>query len=524
MEAPDAEIEKFPSFRILEINREKNPITYFGFNRAFPERNSGIYFRVKERKKTLNRRPAPLSDNGNGSEGFLRSVSLRWEYWNGENWAFFSVNDYTDNFHESGFVEFNRPSDFSSKSEFGRELFWLRLIHEYGSFETSPRITAIHLNSVFALNRQTYYNEMLGSSSGTPGEEFSFIHGPLLPGIEIMVKETAFPPVEEREMIISEEGTNAIQVLKGSDGSEEVWIRYHQVPNFYSSTSKSRHYCLDYTGNRIIFGNGTRGIIPPRLKNSIKAGRYYTGGGTIGNVGRSTVSIIRENIPYIAEVINHYPAEGGADIESLDDLKSRATGIFKNLNRAVTSEDYEWLAREASSSVARARCLSKTGSDGEVVVVILPHPDTREFNLKHDLYPTSELLRRVREFLNARKLVGTKLKVEPPLYRGVDINLKLVLKKGISELQIVLDQIELTLRRCLHPITGGPSGEGWGFGVPLAKSDIFGVLETIDSIYFVEEIEIVDTGTGLATDKLVIDEDSLISVSRINIQERKNQY
>jgi hypothetical protein len=515
---------KVDYYSIIKINKEENPITYFGFDSRIPDKDFGVYFRIKEHRKTVMERPEPITDEMlSTKQAGRRSISLKWEYWNGKDWMSLGINDYTDNFHESGFVNFNCPADLDVRNEFGRELHWIRVIHEYGSFEISPRILSVHLNSVYALNRQTHSNELLGSSTGALNQEFPILHEPLLPEIEIAVKEHDVPTYEEKLILLAEEGEDVIQIKKGVDGSEEVWIRYHQVPNFYSSTSKSRHYMIDYINNIVCFGNGINGIIPPRMKNNIKAVRYYTGGGTNGNVGRRTISILRENIPYIAEVINHYPAEGGADIESLDDLKRRASRMFKNLNRAVTAEDYEWLAKEASSSVARAKCQSRTGKYGEIILIVLPNPDSDDFDITQDLYPTSELLRRVRDYLSARKLVGTKLKVEAPVYRSITINIKLVYRKDISELQIVNEQVELCLRRFLHPITGGSLGEGWEFGMPLTKNDIFTVLEGIDAVHFIEEIGIVDNAAGMTVEKLVIDEDSLISVFKVNIQERKNQ-
>ncbi|MCL1864388.1 MAG: putative baseplate assembly protein [Spirochaetes bacterium] len=517
----EAKVKYYP---IIEVNKEDHPITYFGFDQRFPEKDFGIYFRIKEHRRTGVKRPEAAADDIiPAKQENRRNISLKWEYWNGQSWTALGINDYTDNFHESGFVNFNCPGDLENKIEFGHGLYWIRIIHEYGSFEISPRILAIHLNSIYALNRQTYLDEILGSSTGALSQEFSLLHGPLLPDIEISVKENDIPTAEEREILIAEEGEDVIQIKKGADGSEEIWIRYHQMPNFYSSTSKSRHYMVDYINNKICFGNGINGIIPPRLKNNIRASKYYTGGGTKGNVGNRTVAILRENIPYIADVNNYYPAEGGADIESLDDLKRRASRMFKNLNRAVTAEDYEWLAKEASSSVARAKCLSKTGKNGEVILIVLPNPDTDDFDLSKDIYPTSELLRRVRDYLNIRKLVGSKLKVESPSYRSITVDLKLVYRKGIAETQIAYEQIEMSLRRFLHPITGGPLGEGWEFGMPLTKNDIFTVLEGIDSVHFIEEIEIIDNDTGMPVDKLILDEDSLISVSKVNIQERKTQ-
>ena len=516
--------KKAKFFNIFEINKEKCPITYLGLNRKFPEGSNSIYFRINEKKKALPERSNLPDQLGLAIKKGKRAVSLKWEYWDGSMWKLLSVNDYTDHFHQSGFIEFNSPEDMVSKSEFGKNLYWIRLIHESGSFEINPRILAIELNSTYAYNQHTYKNELLGSSNGAPSQEFNLLHWPVLPGIEVVIRESEVPPSDEREMVFEEEGENAIQIMKNPDGKDEVWIRYHQVPNFYVAGPKSRHYVIDYLNNKIIFGNGTNGIIPPRLKNNVKVAIYRTGGSSHGNVGYHTVSLLRENIPYIAGVNNPYSAEGGADLEDLESLKARATNIFKNLNRAVTAEDYEWLSREASSSVARAKCLSKPGKNGEVVVLIVPRPDSSDIDLKSELHPTSELLRRVKEFLGSRKLVGTRLKVEAPVYVKAAIIAKVVFKKEISDIQVLKDQVELEIRRFLNPIVGGPDGNGWPFGVPLAKNDIYGILEKIDGVYYIEDIELINDETGVSVEKIELEEDNLIYLSKVNIQERRIQF
>lgn len=346
----------------------------------------------------------------------------------------------------------------------------------------------------------------------------------MLPGIQIIVKEHELPPADERELIFSEEGKDAIITKKDVDGKDEIWIRYHEVENFYASTSKSRHYCVDYQNNIIIFGDGLKGVIPPRIKNNIRIVRYFTGGGLSGNVGANTINTLREKIPFISEVANYYSAEGGSDIEDIERLKTRATHVFKNLNRAVTIEDFEWLATESSTSVARAKCLSKCSKNGEVVVVIVPRQDYNDFDFNKKLYPTSELLRRVKEYLNVRKLIGTKLRIEPPTYKNISIDLRIVFKKDISELQQLKERIELSLKRYLNPITGGQKGQGWEFGFALSKNDIFNILEKIEGIYYIEDIEIRDIDAGIEVDKLVLEEDELIFVEKINIIEREYQF
>jgi phage-related baseplate assembly protein len=523
----EEETKKKESFILFRINMEKNPITYFGFKGDFPHGDMGIYFKINEQKRVNPQRGTLISfkDIGIRTSRRKRQITLRWEYWDGSHWKKLSVNDYTDSFHESGFIEFRAPDNLKEKLEFGKKLNWMRLIFESGSFEIQPRILNIILNSVYAKNHHTYYNEVLGSSNGMPSQVFDIFHGPVLPGVELYVKEECMPPANETNLIIYEEGDDAVQKKEAQNGNkEEIWIRYHEVENFYASGSISRHYCVDYINNKVLFGDGKRGVIPPRLKNNIKIARYMTGGGVIGNVGAHTLTVLRENIPYIKGVINYFPGEGGSDLEDIESLKSRATSVFKNLNRAVTAEDYEWLALESSTSVGRAKCLSKGSKDGEVVVIIVPRPESKHFDIKEKLIPSSELLRRVKEFLDVRRLIGTKLKVESAAYKSITINIKLVFQKDVSEVQILKERVEGCIRRFIHPTIGGQDRKGWPFGLALVKNDIYNALEMVEGIYYIEEIEIIDNDVAISVEKLVLDEDSLISVENVNIFDRKSQF
>ena len=58
----------------------------------------------------------------------------------------------------------------------------------------------------------------------------------------------------------------------------------------------------------------------------------------------------------------------------------------------------------------------------------------------------------------------------------------------------------------------------------LTKNEIFNVLEKINGIYYIEEIEIRDTEAGIEVEKLILEEDELIYIDKINIIEREYQY
>ena len=205
---------------------------------------------------------------------------------------------------------------------------------------------------------------------------------------------------------------NELEIIRKDCGAEpyyekgdEIWVRYTEVENFYSSNTFSRHYVVDYSCGKILFGDGEKGVNPPKGKFNILMKSYHTGGGTIGNVAKNTLQGLIQSIPFISSCTNPFPAEGGADMESIDSLKGRAAGAFKSLQRAVTAEDFQWLAREASSSVGRSYCLNKRNAKNEVCTIIIPvRPAGVGYEVK--LIPSRELIRRVKEFLNERKLVG----------------------------------------------------------------------------------------------------------------------
>ena len=85
---------------------------------------------------------------------------------------------------------------------------------------------------------------------------------------------------------------------------------------------------------------------------------YRTGGGRPGNVARGALRILRTSIPYVTRVENRHPARGGVDAETIEEAKVRGPILLRTGNRAVTTEDYEVLAREAAPEIARVRAVA----------------------------------------------------------------------------------------------------------------------------------------------------------------------
>jgi hypothetical protein len=115
------------------------------------------------------------------------------------------------------------------------------------------------------------------------------------------------------------------------------------------SESDSLHFTIDIDENdqaAVVFGDGWFGAIPPRGA-TVKV-TYRVGGGTTGNVPADAIVSIVE-APALAKlgakVTNRTAATGGADRESIEHAVAQAPAVFRSQGRAVTTDDYEALAR-----------------------------------------------------------------------------------------------------------------------------------------------------------------------------------
>jgi predicted phage baseplate assembly protein len=375
-------------------------------------------------------------------------------------------------------------------------------------------IMAVFTNAVYAQNRTSYKNEIAGSGTGAPAQIVGPTHTPLLPGLILYVDEGSIPPTNELDMMASE-GITEPYIIE----EEAVWVRYKEVDNFYSSGSFSRHFMVDYREQKIYFGDGQRGINPPRRKFNIRIALYSTGGGVAGNVAAGTLRTLTQSIPFVAGCDNPFPAEGGADMETVDNLKARAAGVFKSLQRAVTAEDFQWLARESSASVGRAWCLNEKNQQGEIVIIIIPVMPSKTA-LEQKLVPSRELIRRVSVYLEDRKLVGTKIRVQGPVYRVFNILLTLVFKSDVLDVERLKKSIDTSLRGFFHAVIGG-SGEGWDFGRSVTGGAILKQLEKVNGILSVDEARLFDVDAGVVVDKLVLKVDEIPFLEEVRIENRR---
>ncbi len=184
----------------------------------------------------------------------------------------------------------------------------------------------------------------------------------------------------------------------------------------------------------------------------------------------------------------------------------RAPRILRNQTRAVTADDFEYLAMEASPEVARAKCLAAggTSTDGHAIppgvvrlllvprVEVLDRPIPRE-----QLALLSTLRSAVQAYLDERRLLAMRVKITSPEYLQVVVETEVRVKPE-RDFEKVINGVKQNLYRFINPVCGGPKGQGWPFGRGLFPSEVSSVIQSTPDVDYIEDTKIflVDWETG----------------------------
>lgn len=434
---------------------------------------------------------------------------LAWEYWDGERraWVQFSRQPESDAWLEQdgtrglnlrGDVVLHIPRTAAEATIAMREAFWVRCRviegdDTTGAYTASPQLAAVDVYTVggaaMASNITRIVGEVIGTSNGKPGQAMKVSRVPML-------------PLEQGETVEVQREDNA------------GWEPWQQVSDFSRSGQNDKHFVCDPVTGEIIFGPVVRspggetrayGATPP-AGMAVRLTSYRHGGGPQGNVGRGTLTTLKSSIPYVASVTNRRVASGGVDPESIESAKLRGPQTLRTRNRAVTEEDFESLAREASPSVRRAACIQprEVGTEGDplpgvVRVLLVPTLPSSAGKVVRpdDLRLPRELVEQVKSYLDERRLLTTVLVVTQPDYVWVSVEARVKTRRGADPEQ-VRQAVEERLYRFIHPIHGGADGQGWPFGRSLFVAELYSQLQAVGGVEYTQEIKLypVDPATG----------------------------
>ncbi|MEO1061303.1 MAG: putative baseplate assembly protein [Actinomycetota bacterium] len=450
---------------------------------------------------------------------------LMWEAMTDGGWVECDVEDGTGGFIESGPVTIHLPAGHAETDLFGRTAGWLRCVvtepeEDQAVYTATPTLEEISASTVggttVAVHGEDVESEIIGVSDGSAGQRFALTRAP----------------------VVRSETPHVLEVSTG-----EGWDEWMEVQTFAESDVEDHHWQLEAHDGVVLFGPAVRegdgairqrGAIPPEGAR-LRVRRYRTGGGRDGNVARNEIVTLRSAIPFVSQVENRVPAAGGLDAETPENARDRGPLVLGTRDRAVTLADYEYLAHQASGRVARVRAV-EVGEDGApaspgegvavklfVVPTVGSFETTGEFRFDQ-LVPGADLLEEIQSYLAPRRMVGTRVMVGPSRYVGVTVAADIRVGPNVDRDRAELEAMQ-ALYGYLSPLVGGPDGEGWPYGRPLHVGELYGVLQAVEGVMFVEGAQMFPTNPTneerqAATDRIPLNPDSLFFPMGHSIQVR----
>jgi hypothetical protein len=161
------------------------------------------------------------------------------------------------------------------------------------------------------------------------------------------------------------------------------------------------------------FGDDTHGRRPPAETPFVA--RYRIGNGRAGNIGSDALAHIQSQHPEINGVRNPLPATGGADPETMDQVRARAPYAFRIQERAVTRDDYADVTQR-DARVQRAKATFRNTGSWQTVFLTIDRIGGLAVDepFRHD----------IRGFVERYRLAGRDLEVDPPRFVPLELELQ----------------------------------------------------------------------------------------------------
>lgn len=402
-----------------------------------------------------------------------------WEVWSGEYWVPCQVySDSTGGINRNGQIVLLVPMAHEPLTLEGLRLWWMRWRYteaapDQPTYGQSPEVQQLSVTCLggTALGEHSVRidHEIVGRSTGVPGQEFALKQRPVLPRRPDEVVHVSAPT------------------------GESDWM---EVADFSMSGPNDQHVVWDEAMGIVHFGPAVRhadgsivqhGSVPPEGA-IISVSQYRSGGGTAGNVGAGTLTRLRTTIPFVDRVENLKAARGGVEPESDDNVKLRGPMSLRTGQRAVTMGDFERIALESTSQMVRARCLRPTQPGRPVRLLVVPQVEKRPALHTIDDYQLSDpLFHTVSAYVDERRLLGSSVEVTTPYFVGVSVAALVRAATGRPTAVVREDVLE-QLYRMLNPIVGGPDSKGWPWDVSLTTASLTAAVAEVAGVAAVDDL------------------------------------
>ena len=250
-----------------------------------------------------------------------------------------------------------------------------------------------YLYTVRVQNGSSIYQDIIGTSNGTPLQSFSLSYTNVL--------------------------VDSIEIYVNEGNGQEIWRR---VDNFIECDENSRVYTVtvdDFDVCNIEFGNGFRGRIPSAYPSGIVA-NYRVGGGEVSNVSSGIITEIESSIAYLESTFNLEAQVRGHDKESLESIKENAPASYRVRDRIVALDDYSDILRINFYDFLSLKTIRDENDKKMVHIYYMMRP---EYEM------TPKLVEDIAEFISRRSMIGTTYDLNPYIPQPIDLDCVMYVNK-----------------------------------------------------------------------------------------------
>ncbi len=301
-----------------------------------------------------------------------------------------------------------------------------------------------------------YSHRVLGSSRGTIYQQFQVT-------------------LLEQENIVYD--SFELMVAQGQN-----WSNWNKIYNWNKTTKNDYAYTLSSQSKTIAFGNNKFGRVPYIGTENIVITSCCTTLAEHGNLRKGILTSFAKKEEFEEVKIEHITkAMGGRGEETLEQLKVRVLHTMEDIERVVTIEDYEVLAKQTQGlmieniTVVPLYQIGDGGSgasENAVTVVVEPYGT----NLSCIGY-----VKNVEKRLKKAKLLTTKLSVTLPKYLGLEIEGELIVSQEEKQVYQMIDKL---LREYIQDIQKKKENK------TIYYADICGLLERQKAVQYVKYLKL----------------------------------
>jgi hypothetical protein len=295
-------------------------------------------------------------------------------------------------------------------------------------------------------------------------------------------------------------GPNVIRDLTNSnpaDVTPQVTVNgndYTYVRSFILSNGTDTDAVVDSLGN-VIGGGGRVFTIEERANGSpfIRFGdgifgrkllsgdavsiTYRSGGGTIGNIPKATLNSILDTVTFVSAVTNENDFSGGAEEQSIDQLRQLIPANLRTLERAVAEQDYADIILANFPEILAAAAEKNESDPGiDINIYLVPNgigiPKISEnLTLKNN----------ISSFIERRKMVTISFQIEDAFSIDTLFGLKVYISDTASKSTVQTAIVEV-FTNYFNLTSGGADSAGINFAEKILSENLELLLKEIPGV------------------------------------------